>query len=354
MRRFQRKQRQRLVLIGALVAMLVIVSAVIGIAAFKQRSAAVPGGTGQVTFFANQGDVGGETNSLRIAIQNLAAPPAGDSYHAWIIDDATEQVTALGALTQKGQTWTLTFNGGSTDVLTAGDKLEVTQEQGAATAPTGQVVLAGKFPVKSFAHIEHLLVSFPLTPGKIGLLQGVLAQTHLLDNQAALLQNVGASKNTVAIECVAQSMLDIIEGTHGANYKPLAAECNQQYVTITGDGFGLLGKSGYVASVEGHASYALSQPDATLAMRQHTPLMNIALANVNSWLTTMQQDLLALQAHPAGSSSLQQIATLADDAYHGVDANSDGQINPVSGEAGAITAYQQGQLMATLSLAPSP
>jgi len=35
-----------------------------------------------------------------------------------------------------------------------------------------------------------------------------------------------------------------------------------------------------------------------------------------------------------------------------VDANGDGQIDPVVGEAGALTAYLQGQLMSTISLAP--
>ncbi len=352
MRRFQKKQRQRIMLIAALVTLLVIATSTLGIAALRQRSAAISSGAGQVTFFANQGDVGGETNSLRIAIQNLAAPSAGDKYDAWIIDDATEQVTALGTLTQKGQTWTLTYSGGSTNVLTAGDKLEITQEQGTVNAPTGQVVLTGKFPVKSFAHIEHLLVGFPETPSKIGFLQGLLAQMHLLDNQAIVLQSVASSKNTTAIACVTQSLLDIIEGAHGAAYKPLAGSCAQQNVIVFGDGFGLLGKSGYVASVEEHASFALGQPDATSTMRQHAALMNIALTNVNGWVTTIEQDLLRLQAHPTDLSSLQEIARLADAAYHGVDTNGDGQIDLVPGEAGAIIAYQQGQLMATLSLAP--
>jgi hypothetical protein len=46
------------------------------------------------------------------------------------------------------------------------------------------------------------------------------------------------------------------------------------------------------------------------------------------------------------------MVTFADDAYHGVDVNGDGRIDPVTREAGALTAYLQGQLMATLSLAP--
>ena len=351
MRRLGSKQRQRNILIAALVAVLLIASTTIGIAATRKNSAGVSSSGGQVTFFANQNDPGGQTNSLRIAIQNLAAPPSGSEYDAWIIDDQTEQVTPLGTLTEKGQAWTLTFSNPNVNVLASGDKLEITQEQGTVTAPAGQVILTGKFPVKSFAHIQHLLVGFPETPGKIGFLQGLLAQTHLLDNQAIVLQSVASSKNTAAIECVAQSMLDIIEGSHGPDARPLAADCRQQNVTYAGDGFGLLGKSGYVASVEEHASFALGQPDATSAMRQHGALMDIALTNVNGWVTKVEQDLLNLRAHPTSSSSLQEIVTLADSAYHGVDANGDGQIEAVAGEAGALTAYQQGQLMATLTLA---
>jgi hypothetical protein len=85
-------------------------------------------------------------------------------------------------------------------------------------------------------------------------------------------QSISASQNTTSIGCVAQSMLDIIEGTHGPHYQPLARTCIQQNITVTGDGFGLLNK-GYIAGAEEHASLALSQPDATTIMRQHANLM---------------------------------------------------------------------------------
>jgi len=343
MRRLGSKQRQRNILIIALVAMLVIASITIGITATRQNGAGISNASGQVTFFANQNDPAGQTNSLRIAIQNLAAPASGSEYYAWIIDDQTEQVTPLGTLTEKGQAWTLTFSSPSVDVPASGDKLEITQEQGAASAPAGQVILTGTFPVKSFAHIQHLLVSFPQTPGKIGFLQGLLAQTHLLDNQAIVLQSVASSKNTEAIECVAQGMLDIIEGSHGPDARPLAVGCSQQDVSNAGDGYGLLGKTGYAASAEEHASFALGQPDATSAMRQHAALMDTALTNVTGWVTQVEKDLLNLRAHPTDLSSLQQIATLPAGAYHGVDATGTGQLEAVPGEAGALTADQQGQ-----------
>ena len=152
------------------------------------------------------------------------------------------------------------------NLLASGAKLEVTQEQGAVKVPTGTVILTGSFPPQAFAHVQHLLVSYPDTPRKIGLLVGTLEQTHLLGIQAAVLQSATTSHNTVAIGCIAQSLIDIIEGKHGSHYQPLDATCMQQDVTATGDRFGLLTKGGYLTGAAEHASLAISQPDATSAI----------------------------------------------------------------------------------------
>jgi hypothetical protein len=202
----------------------------------------------------------------------------------------------------------------------------------------------------AFAHVQHLLVGFPETPGKIGFLVGVLDQTHLLNIQTDVLQSLVATHNTDAIGCVAQSIIDIIEGTQGQHYRSLPASCAQLNVTATGDGFGLLGKGGYLADVAEHATFAITQPDATNAMHVHAALLEIALTNIKGWLTTIDQDALMIRQNPADLTRVTEIVTLGDEAYHGVSANGNGQINPVAGEAGAITAYQQGQLMATLTL----
>jgi hypothetical protein len=351
MHRLGRRDRQRTMLIALLVVLLVIVSSAAGITFLVQKGSTASRASGQVTFFANQQDPSGQTNSLHITIQQLGVPPAGQNYQAWIINDQTEQVQALGTLVEKGQTWSLIFSGASANLLAIGDTLEVTQEQGVVNAPAGKVMLTGTFPVKAFQHIRHLLVSFPPTPGKVALLVGMAQQIHLLDIQATVLQSFANTRDTATIRCVTQSMLDIIEGTHGSHYQPLAGICMQQKVTADGDGFGLLGK-GYVAGAEQHAALALKQPDATSVMHQHAALMDIAITNITGWVTTIEQDLLRLHTNPGDLSSLQEITTLADNAYHGVDTNGDGQIDPVPGEAGALTAYLQGQLMATLTLTP--
>ncbi len=355
MQRYRRKSLRRDALIVALI-VLFLVASVFGITILVRQSTA-SGVSGQVTFFDDQSKSAGYTDALTIIAHGLDAPPAGFQYDAWFINDRNEEVLPLGTLTAEHQSYLLTFPGESSNgqagpsLLAAGNKIEITLEQTAVKLPGGKVVLTGMFPPKAFAHIQHLLVSFPDTPGKIGLLVGALDQTRLLNIQAAVLQSLSASRDTVAIGCVAQSIIDITEGMQGSHYHPLAAACALKNVTATGDGFGLLGK-GYLLGASEHATFATEQPDATNAMRLHASLMAIALSNIKGWVTTINQDVLNLHKDPADLTKVQEIARLADTAYHGVDSNSDGQIDPVVGEAGALTAYQQGQLMSSISLAP--
>jgi serine/threonine protein kinase len=355
MRRFRRKNLRRDALIVALI-ILFLAASVFGIT-YLARQGTASGVTGQVTFFDDQSGPVGHTDALTIIAQGLDAPPAGFQYNAWFINNQNEEVLPLGKLTAKNQSFSLTYVGESSNgqagssLLTLGDKLEVTLEQTAVKLPGGKVVLIGMFPPKAFEHIQHLLVSFPDTPGKIGLLVGALDQTRLLNIQAAVLQSLTASRDTVAIGCVAQSIINITEGVQGPHYHPLTATCALKNVTATGDGFGLLGK-GYLLGASEHAAFATEQPDATSSMHLHAGLMAIALSNIKGWVTTINQDALNLRRDPANLTKIQEIVMLADAAYHGVDANSDGQIDPVVGEAGALTAYLQGQLMSTISLAP--
>jgi serine/threonine protein kinase len=350
MRRFQRSKLSNTALIVGLILLLVIASGLIGGVLLSQKSSTISSASGQVTFFSSQSGPRGQTDALNLVVHGLDAPPTGSEYAAWLINQDTEAIAALGTLRMNNHTGSLPYSGISGNLLFPGNKFEITQEQGTVTAPSGKVILTGTFPIKSFAHVVHLLVNYPETPGKIGLLVGVLEQSHLLEIQSAVLQNVAASQNTIAISCVAQSMLDIIEGKHGSHYKQLGEVCALQNVTITGDGFGLQGKDGYLTGSTGHAGYAISQPDATSAMHVHTALMDVSLSNINGWLTTIDRDALLLRTNPTNISKVEEIVKLADYAYHGVDVNGDGQIDPVSGEAGSITAFQQGQLIATLSL----
>jgi Anti-sigma-K factor rskA len=305
--------------------------------------------TGQAVFFDSQNSTG-HTDALKVTINALKAPPSGSQYDAWLVNDQNEQVVALGQLVAQGGSFILPGDSHHTNLLGAGNKLEITQEQGNVTLPTGKVILSGTFPPLAFIHIRHLLVGFPITPGKIGLLVGLQNQTRLLDSQALLLGNIAASGNTAAIQCAAQSILDIIEGAHGSHFQQLANQCASLNIITTGDGFGIIGTNGYAALAAVHASLAATQSDATDNIRLHAGQVEIATNNIKEWATTVDQDALNLLNNPGNTAKVQEIVTLSDRAFHGVDKDGDGSIDPVSGEAGVTQGYNYGQLMANLPL----
>src|SRR5258708_1126886 len=237
MRRLRQSNTGSTALIAALIAVMVVVGSTIGITLLARNGSAAQKATGQVTFFTNQKESALQAAGLNVTVRGLDAPPAGSSYDAWLINVQTEQVTALGTLKEHQQSWTLPvpYTETTSNLLASGAKLEVTQEQGAVKVPTGTVILTGSFPPQAFAHIQHLLVSYPDTPRKIGLLIGALEQTHLLGIQAAVLQSATTSHNTVAIGCIAQSLIDIIEGIHASHYQPLDPPFMQPSITPTND-----------------------------------------------------------------------------------------------------------------------
>lgn len=332
---------------------------------FRGNSPSLTGASATVVFSDSKGGEAGNTDALTITAPKLPAPTAGYSYQAWLIDTQKEHIISLGAFAKKGNGFTLAYVGdgagghGGTNLLGVGDKLEITLERGLVTAPVGTVVLSVTFPKVAFTHIQHLLFSYPDAPGKIGLAVGLLRQVQLLDQQGRFLQQAAASGDDGATRCLAQSMVDIIQGAHGQQYKPLSDTCAAKGITATGDGFGLLKAAnssnaedaiGYLEAVSDHASLAASGPDATASVRSHAAEVITALSNLKGWLTTIQQEALDLRTNPHNATEAQALAALCDRAYKGVDANANGHIDPVAGEIGAMGAYTSAQLMATLSL----
>jgi eukaryotic-like serine/threonine-protein kinase len=342
---------------------LVIVATVLSLALLR---GALPGAPPPLTGTAAFSDgaantaigVTGRTDSVKITVSNLPAPGNGTYYDAWLVDTANEsRIFPLGSLTGSGSTYSLTYTGlsaaGATDanLLGVGNRLEITLEQGAVNVPVGRVVLSGTWPAEAFQHIRHLLVAYPDTPNHVGLVVGLVQQAQVLNVDAFALDALANSHDPVVIQCSAQSMLDILEGSHGQHYRPLPAACAAHNITETGDGYGLLGTNGYLSNTATHASNAATAPDATDLIREHAGHVRIAVQNITGWLTTVDEDAVALLNNPSDLSKLSEIVNLADHAYHGVHTSEETAPGPVLGEAGALTAYDHAQFMATLPLA---
>ncbi len=291
-------------------------------------------------------------STITIKANQLPKPPAGHQYYGWIVDTENESsIVYLGPLTLQGQSYSITASTLHTNLIGAGNKVEITLETAAPgtkiTVPTGNIVLSGTFPPQAFVHIRHLLFRFNTTPNNVGLLVGLLAQAKALNLQAQLLQN--DANNQDAVRCLAQSIIDISEGQNGAHYQLPSAACQSLNMVQKGDGFGLLG-NGYIKTASIHASLAATQSDSTPNIKVHAGHVRIAMDDLNTWVTTVDNDAVSLLNDPTNTRKIQEIVTLSDHALNGVDLDHDERVDPVPGEAGATTAYIHGQFMAILTL----
>ncbi len=301
--------------------------------------------------FIDQPGGSGHSDALKLAINGLQAPPSGSRFDAWLVNTANNQSIALGTLSAQGQTYTLDYSGDNTNLLGEGNQVEITLEHGSTNSPSGTVLLAGAFPPHAFVYIRHLLVSYSGTPHNTGLLVGLYGQAQALNSVAQQLPGFAAQHNAPAIECLAQSMLDIIEGNKGTHYSPLSTTCGGLHISNAGDGYGLLGNNGYISVASSQIALAADQSDASVNIQVHRRHVGYALDDMHGWLTTLDQDVLHLLNNPGATSGIPAIVTLADHDLHGVDLNHDGSIDYVPGEAGATIAYVHGQYMAGLVLA---
>lgn len=323
----------------------------------KQASSPSTTATGQVTFFDNQNSVAGHTDALKITASGLSDPPVGSQYNAWLLDIANEQILALGALSKSGKSFVLTDNQAGKNLLGQGNKIEITQEQqGQPSVPSGKPLLSATFPPQAFVHIHHLLTKFPTTPGQVGLLVGLLNEMQKLNAQAALLQNNLGNGSGQVRKCIAQSIIDIIEGKNGADYATLPSWCAAQNIMETGDGFGLLDSGnaangqGYLVTAAQHAALAANQSDATDLIRKQAKKVEVSTDNIKALVQQINGDAVQLLSNPSDTAQVAEIVSRSDHAYHGFDQNGNGIIEPIIGEAGVVTAYTQGQLMTTLTL----
>jgi serine/threonine protein kinase len=355
------RRRQAPFLRIAVAALVLIALAVGGVFGLRAIGPAGSSGNaaGQVFFVESQGGAQGQTDGLRLEVHNLAEPPSGSTYYAWLVDTQTENVTPLGTLHLARGAATLNYAGGASsgaNLLGLGNTVEITQESGRVSVPVGKVMLAGSFPPKTFVHIQHVLVAFPATPNHIGLLPGVLQQFQLLTTRVQALSQAAASHDQASVQCEAQSIVNILEGAKGANYRALPARCTARHALPSGDGFGLLGPKadgtggGYIADATEHASLAVTQPDAPDEMRPHAAQVEAALTNVRNMALTLHKDALALAKNPGNTSKVPEMVKLTTDAHQGADTNGDGKPD----QGGLLTAYAQAQLMATLPLVPRP
>ena len=127
-----------------------------------------------------------------------------------------------------------------------------------------------------------------------------------------------------------------------------------------GDGFGSLpngDRLGYIQETALQAKYAAEAPDSTANIRKYGANLQTCSDNMETWTREILPLALQLKDMPTGPEMkpiIEQLSMLGNNLVDGMDVDSDGIIEPISGECGAGLAYENGWYFADFPILIGP
>ncbi len=296
-----------------------------------------------------------------LTTRGMPQPSSGNQYEAWLIEDGAEQRVSIGFMQLDAQ-----GNGSLTYVDPQGRNLlgmyhgvEVTIEPDPDNNPnpSNNIGYTANLPPTGFMHVRHLLYSFDATPGRIGFVQGLSADTRLLQQMAQQMLDAYGSDDEAAVRSTAEGMINVIAGKQSPQYK----DWDEGGTTSDpSDGFGLLlngENEGYIQGTFTHANLSETSSDATENMKVHGEHVKTAATNISKWTPTLRDQLILIMQTPFDASMegmVRNSVALANQIQNGFDANGNESIEPIPGEGGSATAYEHAYYMADIPILTKP
>lgn len=300
-------------------------------------------------------------DKVSITLSGLPKPKAGNHYEAWYLAESGEIRRNIGSipLDANGVGQLAFTDPDQNNILKSFDQLEITLESDNDPNPnesSGEVVASSIFPPQALVHIRHLLVSFHGAPKEEALIQGLWYATDETDNSVIALNEAFKNNDEKLFRLKNEEIINQLVGS--ANAEQYRDWNEDGKISDPGDGFGLLGNGpdnalGYIPTTISHAQFAAEALDATENIQIHGANVIICIENMHGWSKQLLEKALKLQELPFGSEMkplVEDMLSLSDQALFGVDTNGNGLIEPIIGEGGGDTAYEQTYSMAEMPL----
>ncbi len=286
-----------------------------------------------------------------VQLSNVPQPPTGKIYQAWFASSDVQLLASAGAVkVAPDGTSTVQYSTPNGENLVAlYDQFFISIESSSAQKPSATLIFSGQFAAKLAGEVKLLLGSAADTPGKLGYIIGLHENSDHLLIHADELRRAAERGNLPAMKRHAEHMLNILEGTKGADY----GDGNKDgALEDPADGFGYLV---YAQLAAQHAQAMANAADATAELKQRAAEVQIEAANVKTWSDQMIKNSLAVLAANDAPSVLAQsreVDVLARAAVRGQDKNNNGKIEPIADEAGFQQMFFTTQALAGLALTP--
>jgi hypothetical protein len=235
------------------------------------------------------------------------------------------------------------------------DTVEITIEPNPDTKPASSGLIAYSFtlPADGLEHVRNLLSSSQITPDKKPLIDGLMNDIKTIDELASAMQKAADSGNKAHVDQNAEAIRNIIVGAQSPSH--VDADKNGT-VEDPSDGFGLRlngQNQGYLEAVYGEAKAAVNSKDASQPMITYGQGLMNSVQNLAQWTPELQDMMTAILAANDPADVKLKVANavaLATKMLHGIDADTNGAVDPILGEGGAQTAYDQAYHMADMPL----
>ena len=288
----------------------------------------------------------------------MPAPPAGSRYEVWLVGSSSGERRSLGILVlDENGRGVLTFDDRQDqNLLAAYDRVEITIKPKAGSDTNGfqQISFAYTLPESGLKFIRDLLVSSALAPKQLALIQGLSANTKLIDQTARDMQVAYENEDEAGTRERAEDIINLLAGSRSEDYKDWNGDGK---ATDPGDGYGLFNENnlGYIQAVYSHADYAANSPGASPNMIANGERVKTCAQNLAQWVPQLRERVLTVLGSTSFSDMDKPVhdsVALADQMLNGVDQDDNGKIEPISGECGMLTTYEYAYYMADMPLLP--
>ncbi|HLO14870.1 MAG TPA: serine/threonine-protein kinase, partial [Anaerolineales bacterium] len=301
---------------------------------------------------------------------NIPKPGTNMHYEGWLVADDGKTIRSIGPVASgPSGIWRLDYSDPAQDNLLRNfNQIQITEEHDNVpiTTPTGEILYSSIFPPKALEQLRHVIVSHEPTPDQGPLMQNLWYYSgdyinksingDEFDNKYLGIVQALKANDEAALRKRTEEVINQIVGSLSKQY--LDYDHDGQ-IEQSGDGYGSLPQDqdhlGYIEETALYTKNAVEASDSTTGIRTYGGNVQICLQNMEGWTNDMLQ--LALQLNQASFGPemqpiITQLSDLGNKLVHGVDVDKDGIIDPVKGECGADTAYDNAYLMADFQIYP--
>lgn len=348
------------VVIGSLLLLMLVIGSVIGATTFfnnktTQTTNGTPALSGHVFF---QDDALGHDDTIHIQLQNFPAPPQGQTYAAWLQDN-TQQITPLGALTLQNGSASLVYNGNNqhTNLLANTSSVFITIENNISqlTTPSDNRVYQATFDAATLSYIKNILYSTPGVPeNRSVIVQLSEAIKSMNDKAGSIVDSLQGTHDYGLVHRQAVRIIELLDGTANARSN---GDLPAQEQALEKNAIGLLSspkQQGLVDILAAQVAQVKQHAGNNTELLQHAQNVENAINDLHDWLNKIHDyDLQILKATnpaaPAVASVALQLKQAAADSYTGRTIPPNESPLPIPGSAGANQAYTESQYMAALA-----